>query len=291
LRPVSAPDQSRTVSAIWCNGDFLEGPLGVSPHDRGLTHGLGVFETVLALEGRPVALGLHLERMAAGAERLGLDAARVDVGIIGHAIINLLLRVDLAKGRARVRIALTSGSADLRTLDPGEDSLLWITAAPAADPSAAVSLVTAPFPRNETSPLAGIKCLSYAENLVALDYARRMGADECLFYNTRGELCEATTSNVFLVRDGEVITPSLSSGCLPGTMRSRVIDACRERGIGVREMVLRQTDLLDAIEVFTTSAIRGVMPVSSIDGRTLPDSPVARILATHGFTGDHASNQ
>ena len=271
------------MSAIWCNGEFHDGPLAVSPHDRGLSHGLGVFETVLALDGRAVALGLHLERMKSGAAKLGLDASRIDFVIIDHAIGALLPRVELAEGRARVRISLTAGSGDLRTLGHCSDPILWITATPAADPPLAVSLVTAPFPRNETSPLAGIKCLSYAENLIALDHARRKGADECLFYNTRGELCEATTSNLFLVRDGQVITPPLASGCLPGTMRSRVIGVCREIGIGAGESVLREADLLDATEVFTSSAIRGVVAVSSIDGRVLRGAPVAERLAMRCF--------
>ncbi len=279
LRPGTTPDQSRPVSAIWCNGEFLDGPLAVSPHDRGLSHGLGLFETVLALDGRPVALDLHLERMKSGAAKLGLEPGRIDLAIISHAVGALLPRAGLAQGRARVRISLTAGSGDLRTLAPGGDSILWLAAMPARNPPAAVSLVTAPFPRNETSPLAGIKCLSYAENLIALDHARRMGADECLFYNTRGELCEATTSNLFLVRDGQVTTPPLSSGCLPGTMRNRVIGICREMGIGVGELVLREADLLDAAEVFTSSAIRGVVPALSIDGRASGDTPVARRLA------------
>ena len=270
---------------------MLDGPLTVSPADRGLTHGLGVFETVLAIDGNPSALDLHLERMNAGAARLGLDGRRIVVAVIADAIQELLGRVGLVRGRARIRISLTAGSGELRDLSPGSDSILWITAAIAGEPPASVSLVTAPFPRNEASPLAGVKCFSYAENLLALDHARRMDADECLFYNTRGELCEATTSNIFLVRDGKVLTPPLSSGCLPGTMRHRVIAACEELGIGVGELTLYQADLPGALEAFTSSAIRGVVPVSFIDEREMPDAIVAKRLALHLATLHQASKR
>jgi branched-subunit amino acid aminotransferase/4-amino-4-deoxychorismate lyase len=135
-------------------------------------------------------------------------------------------------------------------------------------------LVTADFPRNERSPLSGIKCASYAENLIALDQARRAGADEALFFNTRGELCEAATANVFLVRDGNVLTPPLSSGCLPGTMRARVMAR-----IAVKEQPLTAADLAAAEEVFVTSATRGVVPVVKWDGRVLQAGPVAAEVA------------
>ena len=126
------------------------------------------------------------------------------------------------------------------------------------------------LPAQRTLAAFGIKCASYAENLVALDQARRAGADEALFYNTRGELCEAATANVFLVRDGEVLTPPLSSGCLPGTMRARVMAR-----IPVKEQPLTAADVAAAEELFVTSATRGVVPVVKLDGRVLPAGPVA----------------
>lgn len=243
--------------------------MAIEPGDRGLTHGLGVFETVLAVDGQLRALELHLERMRHGAGVLGLDAARVDEEVLVSAIGELLERRGLKEGRARVRISLSAGSGDLRMLAPGNDALLWIIASRAADPPDAIKLVTASFPRNEASPLAGIKAFAYAESLLALDQARQAGADEALFFNTRGELCEATTSNVFLVRGGELLTPPLSSGCLPGTMRRRVLEFCAKASISAREVNLTALDLAAAEQVFITSAIRGVVPVSGIDGRML----------------------
>jgi branched-chain amino acid aminotransferase len=258
------------VSWIWCNGDFLDGPLAVSPADRGLTNGLGLFETVLALDGKPVALDLHLARMAAGAARLRWSFEEKG---IQAAITGLLERCGLVSQRARVRIAMTAGAGDLRDMARGADALTWIVAAASLSPPESVTLATSAFPRNERSPLAGLKCASYAENLLALDEARRAGADEPLFFNTRGELCETATANVFLVKNGEIFTPPLSSGCLPGTMRQRVMQQVK-----VKEAVLTEAEVASADEVFLTSAIRGVTSVSQIDERRSSAGRVASSL-------------
>lgn len=269
--PEPGPRHTRRVSWIWCNGEFLDSPLTVSPADRGLTNGLGLFETLLAIDGAPVDLARHLGRMKAGAAKLGWELPAAGMETV---IAELLGRCGLESGRARVRIALTAGAGDLRSLSRGENSLLWITASTCAEPPDTMTLVTSPFPRNERSPLAGLKCASYAENLIALDHARRAGVDEALFFNTCGELCEAATANVFLVKDGRVMTPPLSSGCLPGTMRGRVMER-----FPVDEVALTDADLAAADEVFLTSATRGVVPVSSIDGRELCPGAVVRAVA------------
>lgn len=261
------------MSWTWCNGKFLDGPLAVSATDRGLTHGLGIFETVLARDGQPVVLDLHLARMADGVRRFGWDPDSISADLILPAITGLLARNDQLAGRARIRIALSAGEGDLRFIGQGRDALLWMTSAPAPESPESVTLVTAPFARNESSPLAGIKCASYAENLFALDHARKNGADEVLLFNTRGDLCEAAAANVFLVRDGGVMTPPLASGCLAGTMRARVMELCREIGTPMSEVTLTNADLLAAEAMFLTSATRGIVPVSGFDGRAFSECP------------------
>lgn len=210
--------------------------------------------------------------MQSGAERLRWE---LDGSAFPAAIADLLERCNLGKGRARVRIAMTAGAGNLRNLEQGAEALLWITAAPCPEPRESVSLVTALFPRNDLSPLAGLKCASYAENLIALDQARRAGADEVLFFNTRGHLCEAAMANIFVVSEGKVFTPPLAAGCLPGTMREQVMER-----ISVEEIALTAGDVLAADEVFLTSATQGVVPVSTIDGREILLGDVAKGLRT-----------
>ncbi|WP_181798140.1 aminotransferase class IV, partial [Streptomyces sp. WELS2] len=131
--------------------------------------------------------------------------------------------------------------------------------------------VTVPWTRNERGALAGVKSTSYAENLVALDRARRLGASEALFGNTAGLLCEGAATNVFVVLDGEIHTPPVASGCLPGITRALVVE-----WTGARETDLPLDVLQRADEVFLTSSLRDVQALHRVDGRQLPgaDGPV-----------------
>jgi len=153
-----------------------------------------------------------------------------------------------------------------------------MNAAATGDPPESVELCIAPYPRNEHSPLAGLKCASYAENLIALDHARRHGCDEALFFNTAGHLCEAATANVFLVKHGALFTPSLDCGCLPGITRGVVVEIASSLGIPCHETRLIRDDLLQADEVFLTSSTRGPVGVSRLDMRELPPCALAATI-------------
>ncbi|MCC3778960.1 aminotransferase class IV, partial [Streptomyces sp. UNOB3_S3] len=135
-------------------------------------------------------------------------------------------------------------------------------------PAPATAAVTVPWTRNERGALAGAKSTSYAENVVALAHARAHGATEALFANTVGALCEGTGSNVFVVLDGELHTPTLSSGCLPGITRALVVEWA-----GAKETELPFDVLERAEEVFLTSSLRDVQAVRALDGRQLPGAP------------------
>ncbi len=241
--------------------------------DRAFTHGLGVFETMLAVDGRLIRPDLHFERLATGCARLGIEAPDAD-GI--RAALDPVL-ADLAAPRTRVRIMRTAGAGGLRELAGGRPATVMAVEAMGPLPDS-VSVVTSPWPRNEGSPLAGVKCTSYAESLIGLDHARRAGVDELVFPNTRGNWCEAATANVFAVSKGVLLTPPVASGCLPGTARRRVMELAEGAGIAVREVVLPLDDARATDEFFLTSATRGVMPVSNWDDRAFADRRVTERL-------------
>ncbi len=122
------------------------------------------------------------------------------------------------------------------------------------------------FRRNASSPLAFHKTLNYYENILARREANQQGYDEAILLNLRGEISEGAYSNLFMVKKGRLLTPSLSSGLLPGITRRKVMEIARETGIEVEERVLLPKDLQEADEAFFTSALMGVIPCKEIKG-------------------------
>jgi branched-chain amino acid aminotransferase len=121
-----------------------------------------------------------------------------------------------------------------------------------------------PWTRNENSPLAGLKTTSYAENVFALVAAKSQGFSEALYCDTSGRLCEGTGSNIFFVKDGQIITPSEESGLLRGITRDLVIEFSQDAGFEVIERDVNPKELWTADEVFITSSTRDIHPVSEL---------------------------
>jgi branched-chain amino acid aminotransferase len=252
---MSGPTGERLI--VWLDGRLGDDTsLSIPVTDRGLLVGDGVFETLPIIAGvngnvneaRTFALSRHLDRLTDGCRTAGI-AIPAD-GVVRAAVEAVLDAYGNTTGRLRIT---ATGSGHL-----------LITAASAPSPLASVSVLTSPWVRNVRSPITGVKSTSYAENAYALRWAQSLGADEAVMANTRGELCESTTANVFVVLHGELVTPPLSSGCLPGVTR----DILLAHGIGV-ERDLPIGVLVEVEEAFLTNSLRGVLPVHSIDGRAL----------------------
>ena len=253
---------------IWHNGVLqrLE-EAGVSPMDHGLTVGDGVFETLLAPRGEAFAFRRHYERLQRSAERMGL--AVPEAAELRSACGTVLAANHLDGKPARVRITVTGGEAPLGSERGEIEPTVLVACAPAPAMGPSATVVVVPFTRNERGALAGLKSTSYGENVVALAYARERGAGEAIFANTRGELCEGTGTNIFLVEGGVAVTPPLESGCLAGVTRSLVLELCEAESIPYREQALPIKRLQDCREAFLTSTTRRVQPIGAIDGRGL----------------------
>ena len=254
---------------VWVDGKTVAADEpAVSAVDHGVTVGDGAFETAKVDGGTPFAVTRHLRRL--DATMLGLGLPRPDHDRVREGIDAVLSGEPIDFGR--LRWTITGGWGPLGSDRLASDPTYIVTAVPHERPAAHGRVVTVPWVRNERSATAGLKTTSYAENVVALAYAQERGAMEAVFANTRGELCEATGSNVFVVIDGIVRTPALSSGCLAGITRELTIEWCRAEGIEVLEEHLPLDVLEGADEVFLTSSIKDVFPVSGVDGRSL-DTP------------------
>ena len=261
---------------VWVDGELVGADTpAVSAVDHGVTVGDGAFETAKIDAGVPFAVTRHLRRLDRPMAGLGLPPG--DHDRLREGMDAVLAGEPLGFGR--LRLTVTAGRGPLGSDRHDSDLTHIVTAVPHARPDAHGAVVTVPWVRNERAASAGLKTTSYADNVIALAAAKERGAVEALFANTRGELCEATGSNVFVVLDGVVHTPPLSSGCLAGITRELVLEWCAHDGLDVREVDLRLDVLERADEVFLTSSIKDVFPVSAVDGRVLsaPGPVTARV--------------
>jgi branched-chain amino acid aminotransferase len=242
---------------VWLDGKLLdEEAARVSVWDHGFLLGDGVFETLRVYRGEPFALDEHLARLRQSAAAMRIPMPATDLA----QATDHVLRAN-ALTEARMRITATSGPGPPGLARGNGTPTVLVVALPVVPWPPASTAIVSRLRLDEHSPLAGVKTVSLAESVIALADARDAGADEALLLNVAGNLCEATTANVFLVRDGIAMTPPLDAGCLAGITRAHVL------GLEAVERTLSGEDLLQADEAFLTSSTREVQPLVAIDGR------------------------
>ncbi|HSW35334.1 MAG TPA: aminotransferase class IV [Candidatus Limnocylindrales bacterium] len=262
---------------------FSEAALSVD--DGGLLYGDGLFETLRIYGNRPFSLAQHLQRLETGAAFLEIPLpdrreliSAVEQVIRANNVQEGSMRITLTGGRGRnllwPRLSEQGGTIliTIRHSVPYPDHLY----------SRGSRAVLVSFPRNEASPLTKIKSLNFLENILGKREAVQQGVDEGIFINTKGELCEGTTSNIFLYDGKTLMTPLISCGILPGITRSAVLQLTRETtGIPVEERVLYPEDLEKAEEVFLTASIMEIMPLVEVEGKKISNGvpgPLSKML-------------
>ena len=273
--------------AVYVNGTIMPADRAVVPvFDHGFVYGEGVYEVLRTYNRQPFLYDRHMRRLRQSADRLLLEVPFDDA-----AMLEWIERTAAAAGElteAYIRVLLTRGVGEL-TYDL------------AATPTPTVVIIVKPFeplppqhyelgmrlalvetlrnhPRS-VNPL--IKANNLLNNALAIRAAQRVGGEEALMCNYRGEITECAMSNFFLVRDGAVLTPPSDAGMLEGVTRAFVFELGRELGIDVRETTLLPKDLESANEMFITSTTRGVSPVVDVDGRQVGSGrpgPITRRL-------------
>jgi len=242
----------------------------ISVFDHGFTVADGVFETLKFESGKAFALDRHLRRLEKSCLKLGI--AFPDLATLIDAIKNTAKANEHVQF-GRMRITVTSGVGPLGSDRLDIEPTLVISVAEQKNWPESTELLLVPWTRNENSAVAGIKTTSYAENVLALDAAQKLGFAEAIFLNTKGELCEGTGSNVFVVDNGEIKTPTVSSGLLPGITRELVLEWI-PTSHPISEDSLNLEEFLSAEEIFITSSTRDIQPVTKIavltaDGRVI----------------------
>ncbi|QZA32197.1 branched-chain-amino-acid transaminase [Hydrogenibacillus sp. N12] len=272
---------------IFLNGAFVPKEAAVvSVYDHGLLYGDGVFEGIRAYDGNVFRLKPHIDRLYDSAKAILLEIP------YPPAEMEEIVLETLRKNRlhsAYIRIVVSRGAGDLG-LDPARCSranVIVIAESLALYPKElyerGIRLVTVSTRRNRSDVLSpAIKSLNYLNNILAKLEAKNAGADEGLMLNADGYVTEATGENIFIVKDGTLITPPPYVGILKGITRQAVMEIAAEDGIPVREDVLTLHDVYTADEVFLTGTAAEIVPVVAVDGRTIgngrPGAMTLRLL-------------
>lgn len=265
------------AGAVYVNGRVTGESEAVVPvFDHGFLYGEGVYEVGRTYEGRVRLLARHLARLRTSAALIRLPVP-FDDATLGARIEETLSAASLIPYHqglpdAYLRLMLTRGVGEL-SYDPRgcpQPSLVIIarphTPPPASVYQAGVTVALVDVERNRRQALnPQIKSNNLLNNALAMQQALARGAFEAVMRNHEGHLAECSQSNLFVVRDGTVATPSLAEGLLPGITRAFVLELCAALGVPARESVLDEAGLLGADEAFLTSTTREIVPIVRVD--------------------------
>jgi 4-amino-4-deoxychorismate lyase len=271
-----AAEDQRTPDRVAVNG--LE-HAAVSALERGLHYGDGLFETIACVGGRAHFLSLHLARLQRGCGRLQIpfgqfDTLRSEIEALAAPVSRAIVKVLVTRGPALERGYRVTGGEEATRVTLRYP---W----PEADPAqaqAGVRVRLAALRLAENPLLAGLKHLNRLEQVLARHEWSDAGIAEALMLDVSGNLVSGVMSNVFLVQNGRLRTALVDRCGVAGVMREVVMREAPAAGIVLEETRLRPDDLLQASEVFLTSALIGIRPVRALEARAWAPGPVTRAL-------------
>lgn len=264
----------------YVGGEFVpEAEASVSILDHAVLYGDGVFETVVAWQGRIFRLEAHIRRFLRSCSAVALDCP-VTSGELTDLVVTTVRRNELEN--AYIKWILTRGSNGTPLMDPtGCVPNLIIMARPYVDRSSetGLRLKTVAVRRPPGQVLdAQVKSLNYLNLVMAKIEARAAAADQALMLDVHGRVCEAPGFNIFLVTDGVLRTPR--HDVLRGITRETTMELAVESGFSVQETDLELYDAYTADEIFLTSTAGGLVPVTEVDARTIGDGRPGPVLST-----------
>ena len=241
----------------------------VSIFDRGFLYGDSIYEVTMTYKGIPFLLDEHFDRLWASASKIGLDIQWTRDELLTEIQKGLtLLNLD----RVYIRLMITRGSGEIG-LDPAlasNQSLFIIYRELPEYPSTwyedGVSVIIADIMRNPKNAIdPSIKSGNYLNNVLAMKEAKERGAFDAIMLDSKGNVTEATTSNIWIVKDGIYLTPPLETGLLSGITRRTLLDIGAQVGFKMREVNFNATDLKSADEVFFTASTKEIVPIVKVD--------------------------
>jgi len=244
------------MTVLMLNGVLSDADKALLPvTDRALTHGLGLYETLKVVDGYPVFFDEHMDRLDHGLAELGLERP--------------CPREEMADQICRLSAASGVGDGACRVL---------VTAGPPeGSPALLIQTEVRVFPARPLSVIsyrgvrvrAQLKAMTVMQSFLALRAAKAAGVDDAILVDDNGHIFEGSTSNMFLVRGGGLVTPPAEGAILPGVMRAKVEELAELHSIPVVEALVRVSDLRRDDGMLLTSSVRGIVAVASVDGHQL----------------------
>ena len=246
----------------------------ISVFDHGFLYGEGVYETMRTYHGRPFLFDRHIRRLRQSAGMIELPLPFSDEELAAQ-IRNTQTAAKL-DGEAYIRVLVTRGVGELTyDLKATPNPSVVIIVKPQIDPPAeaydnGVRVVIVDIVRNHPATVNPmIKSNNLMNSALAMQQALRSNAFEGVMRNYKGELTECTTANLFVVKNNIALTPPLAAGLLPGITREFLFDIGKDVGVEVAETVLGDDDLFGADEAFLTSTTRELVPIVTVNDRTI----------------------
>ena len=279
----------QSTKFIFLNGKIIsDTEASVSSGDRGFLYGDGIFETLRSYNEKPFKLAEHLERMRCSAEKLSISFEYTNVEI-SENIKELLEKNNVQD--AYIRITLSRGTGDNGLgINNNLKSTILIQVKPFVSYEKrlyenGMSLIVSKCRRSTSCPISCHKTTNLLTSILLKEEAKEKSANEAIVINTDGYVAECVVSNIFMVSDGNVITPSLDTNILPGVTRRTALDICQNIGIPAREECFKIKTLIKAEEVFITNSLMEIMPVSRIDdyqiGKTIPGKITQQLMGEY----------
>lgn len=279
---------------IYIDGKYYdEDKAKISVFDHGLLYGDGIFEGIRVYNGRVFKLREHIDRLFYSAKAILLELPMSHAQIMA-ATVETCRRNKVQDGYIRLVVTRGVGTLGLNPNRCKNPSLIIIAGKIQLYPPElyrkGMEIITVPTVRNLHSALnPAIKSLNYLNNILAKIEANNAGCEEAILLNAEGYVAECTGDNLFIIKEGKLLTPPLSAGALYGITRRVVMEIAREAGIEVGEPNLTRYDVFNADECFLTGSGAELVPVVKVDGRVIgtgKPGPITTDLVTryHSLT-------
>ncbi len=261
---------------IYLNGQFVrKKDAVVSVYDHGFLYGDGVFEGIRMYEGNVFRLTEHIDRLYDSAKSIMLSIPHSKQEL-SDLVVETLKRNNLLDAYIRVVVSRGVGNLGLDPSSCSEPQVIIIaeelTLFPKELYETGIDIVSVATRRNRSDVLSPkVKSLNYLNNILVRIEANLAGVSEALMLNEQGYVAEGSADNVFIVKNGEILTPPGYVGALEGITRNVIMDIARNLGLSMKEQVFTRHDVYVADEVFLTGTAAEVIAVVKVDGRTIGD--------------------